>query len=127
MTMLLLAIIVGIVQLFLAATIMTKDRGTAWNAGPRDEPGMPLGKMAGRLDRAFMNFKETFPFFAAAVLACTVTGRIGATTAWGAELYVLARILYVPAYAFGLTGVRSLIFMASAAGIIAILVGLASQ
>jgi uncharacterized MAPEG superfamily protein len=91
--------------------------------GPRDEIMPPPGKLAGRLDRAYHNFMETFPFFAAASLAAIITARQGTATALGAELYVLARILYIPLYAFGVTGVRTLIWLVSAAGLVLIIIG----
>lgn len=124
MTMLVFSIILGFIQLQLAAATMTAVRGGKWNMGPRDEPGAPLTKHAGRLDRAFKNFQETFPFFAVAVLAAAATGRHSTLTVMGAELYVAARILYVPCYAFALTGLRTLVYVAATLGIVAILVGL---
>ena len=61
------AIVVGIVQLLWAAVAARGQQELKWAAGPRDEP-MPIHGVAARLDRAFRNFMETFPFFAAAVL-----------------------------------------------------------
>ncbi|HKP78261.1 MAG TPA: MAPEG family protein, partial [Phenylobacterium sp.] len=86
------AVVVGLVQLLWAAGAARAHQGDLkWAAGPRDTP-MPLGGVAARLERAFWNFAETFPFFAAAVLACAVAGRLGAPlTIWGAGLYVGAR------------------------------------
>src|SRR5262249_34392204 len=107
----------GFVQLFLAVQLVTAERGTAWNVGPRDATPPLKGKVAGRLDRAFANFKETFPFFAAAVLMVAILGRHSWTTQLGSELYVAARVLYVPLYAFGVTGLRTLAFLFSVVGI----------
>jgi uncharacterized MAPEG superfamily protein len=116
-TMLALAILLGFVQLFLAVQVVTAERGTAWNVGPRDITPPLKGKIAGRLDRAFSNFKETFPFFAVAVLMATILGRHSWTTQLGSQLYVAARILYVPLYAFGVSGLRTLVFLFSVVGI----------
>ena len=116
-TMLTAAILLGLVQLFLAVQFVTAERGTAWNVGPRDVTPPIKGKIAGRLDRAFSNFKETFPFFAAAVLMIAILGRHSWQTQLGSELYVAARILYVPLYAFGVTGLRTLAFLFSVIGI----------
>ena len=88
-----------------------------WNIGPRDETAPLKGKLAGRLDRAFRNFMETFPFFAVAIVMAAVLGRHNWATAFGAELYLAARILYVPLYAFGVTGLRTLSFLAATTGI----------
>jgi uncharacterized MAPEG superfamily protein len=124
LTMLLFAVLLGMVQLFLAAQFVTRERGTAWNIGPRDETPALKGKAAGRLDRAFSNFRETFPFFAALVLIATVANKHSMLTTGGAQLYVAARILYVPLYAFGITGIRTLAFLASVVGLVMLIVAL---
>ena len=66
------AVVVGLVQLLWAAGAARAQQDLAWAAGPRDEP-MPISGVAARLDRAFRNFMETFPFFAAAALAVVFT------------------------------------------------------
>ena len=123
-TMLGLAIVLGLVQLFLAAQFVTRERGVAWNIGPRDETPPLKGKLAGRLDRAFNNFRETFPFFAASVVMAAILGRHNWETVAGAQLYLAARIVYVPLYAFGATGLRTLAFLAATAGIVLVLVAI---
>jgi uncharacterized MAPEG superfamily protein len=111
------SIVLGIAQLLLAATWSTAQRGGKWNAGARDGTPPPLGLVAGRLDRAFRNFLETFAFFAAAVLAVVATQSQDAHTALGAQLYFWARLLYVPVYAAGIPYLRSLIWVVSMVGI----------
>lgn len=120
-TMLALAIVLGFVHLFLAAQFVTRERGTAWNVGARDNTAPLTGKLAGRLDRAFANFKETFPFFAVAVIMAAILGRHSNFTTWGAELYLAARILYLPLYAMGVPLVRTLVWIASVVGIVMVL------
>lgn len=120
-TMLACAIVLGLVQLFLAAQFVTAERGLLWNMGPRDETVPLKGKLAGRLDRAFGNFRETFAFFATAVVMAAILGRHNWETVLGSELYVAARILYVPLYAFGVTGLRTLAFIVATAGIVVVL------
>jgi uncharacterized MAPEG superfamily protein len=123
-TMLALAIVLGFVHLFLAAQFVTRERGTAWNVGARDNTAPLAGKLAGRLDRAFANFKETFPFFAVAVIMATILGRHSNMTAWGAQLYLVARITYLPLYAMGVPLLRTLVWIASVAGIVMVLIPL---
>ena len=123
-TMLALAVVLGLVQLFLAAQFVTSERGVAWNIGPRDETPPLKGKLAGRLDRAFWNFLETFPFFAVAVVMAAILGRHTWQTLWGSQLYLAGRVLYVPLYAFGVTGLRTLAFLAATAGILLLLAAL---
>ena len=113
------AIIVGIVQLFWATGAARAQQNLKWAAGPRDED-MPLSGVAARLDRAFKNFMETFPFFVAAVFAAYLVAKTGPLTLWGAVLYVVARALYVPLYAGAVTGVRTLVWFVSLIGILMI-------
>jgi uncharacterized MAPEG superfamily protein len=111
------AIVVGLVQLLWAAfAARAHQKDMKWAAGPRDAP-MPLGGVAGRLDRAFKNFMETFPFFAAAVITVYLAGKLGTLTLWGSALYVAGRALYVPVYAAGISGLRTLIWFVSLIGI----------
>ena len=122
--MLLWATVLGLVQIALAASLSTAQRGLGWNAGPRDGAAAPLTGAAGRLDRASRNFLETFVFFAVGVLMLTLLNRGTAQTALGAQLYFWARLLYVPAYAAGISYVRTAIWAASAVGIVLVLLPL---
>jgi uncharacterized MAPEG superfamily protein len=117
------AVIVGLVQIVWAATAGSGgERNFAWLSGPRDE-AHPVGTVAGRLDRALKNFLETFPIFAAALLACVSIGKTGGTlTIYGAGLYVVARALYVPLYASGVAVVRTLVWTASMIGIVMVII-----
>lgn len=123
LTVLLLACILAFVHLFAAALAITKERGAKWNAGPRDEALPPPGPLAGRLDRAFRNFLETFPIFAVAVLVAVLANRTNAQTALGAQLYLAARVVYLPVYAAGTPYVRSLVWGVALLGIILVLIG----
>jgi len=118
------AIVVGLVQLFWAAGAARAQQDLKWAAGPRDTP-MPITGMAARLERAFWNFAETFPFFAAAVLACAVAGKLGGPlTVYGSALYVAGRALYVPLYASGVPRIRTIIWFGAMAGLVMVLVAL---
>ena len=123
--LLIAAMLLGFVQIVLQAQSTNIQRGYRWNAGPRDEVLPPLTGVAGRLNRASRNFFETFPLFAAAVLVAAVANIHNGLTLWGAWLYVLARIVYVPLYAFGVRYVRSLAWNVAALGIFLILSGIA--
>src|ERR1700749_4454694 len=87
MTMLALAAVLGFVHLFLGAHFVTQERGAAWNTGARDDTPPLKGKLAGRLDRSFNNFRETFPMFVAAVFIIPILNRHDARTEWGSQLY----------------------------------------
>jgi uncharacterized MAPEG superfamily protein len=115
------AIVLGLVQVMIAAGAVTRERGLAWNASARDGVASPPGPLAARLQRAQANFLETFPFFAAAVLAVVLTQRQDSTTALAVQLYFWARLVYVPLYAAGIPYVRSLVWVVSMLGIVLLL------
>ena len=124
LTYLAATLILAVVQIFLPATGRTRQFGTKWNAGPRDEATPPVGPITGRLERAQSNLYETLPLFIGAVLVAHVTGEDGVLTYWGTALYFWARLIYIPLYAFGVTGLRSLAFMASLVGLLMIIAAL---
>jgi len=117
------AVIIGIIHLLWAAAAAQPQRGLKWNTGPRDEPIVLTG-VAGRLERAFANFRETFPFFAALVVVDYLGGRLGTLTSIGALVYVVARAVYVPLYALGAPYLRSLVWGVSMVGILMLLTAL---
>jgi len=121
LTMLALACVLGFVHLFLGAHFVTQERGAAWNTGARDNTPPLQSKLAGRLDRAFNNFRETFPIFAVAVLIVTILDRHNARTEWGAQLYFWMRVVYLPLYAAGVPMLRTIIWIASTVGILLVL------
>lgn len=118
---LMIAVIVGLVQIVIAAQAGQSYRSLDWNLGPRDTP-VPVGGVAGRLERAYRNFLETFPLFAAALLAVVLQNKSGGLSHWGAILYVVARIVYVPLYAFGVKYVRTLSWAVSIVGIVLLII-----
>jgi uncharacterized MAPEG superfamily protein len=121
LTLLAWTLVLAVIQVLLPALLRDREAGVAYNAGARDEPGAPVGRLTGRLMRAQSNLFETLPVFAAAVLIAHVAGRDDAQTALGAWLYLLARVVYVPLYAAGVPYVRSLVWVVSLAGILLVL------
>ena len=116
-----LASILGILQLFIAHAAAVRQRGMRWNMSSREEVSIPLSGQAGRLDRAFQNFKETFPLFLAAVVLVTFSGKDNHISQISAFVYVIARTLYVPIYAYGIVGIRSFMWLISSIGLIGVL------
>ncbi|MBW8814274.1 MAG: MAPEG family protein [Caulobacterales bacterium] len=118
------AVALGLVQLLWAAGAARAQQDLKWAAGPRDTP-RPVTGVAARLERAFWNFAETFPFFAAALLADAAAGRLGTTlTVWGAWLYVGGRALYVPLYASGVPTVRTVVWAVAMGGLVMVMLAL---
>ena len=109
LTVLALAAMLQGAQIMLAGAVMNRDVGVAWNAGPRDEE-VALSPLAGRLRRAVANHFEALGLFTIAVVTVTLSGAAGTLTAVCAWTYLAARVAYVPAYAFGWTPWRSVIF-----------------
>ena len=70
------------------------------------------------------NFSETFPLFAALVLAVLMAGKSGQLSQWGAGLYFVARVIYFVLYALGVHLVRSLVWNVATFGIILLIVAL---
>ena len=117
------AVVIGLVQIFWAAYEARRQQGLKWAGGTLDEP-RPVTGRAGRLQRAFANFQETFPLFAAALLAAHVGDRLGPLTLWGAWLYVLGRAAHAPLYAFPVGLLRTVAFFASVTGLVLVILAL---
>jgi uncharacterized MAPEG superfamily protein len=114
-------VVLALVQIMLAGALRTHETGTGYNVGPRDDPGPPVGTLTGRLQRAQKNLYETLPLFAIAVLVTHLLGRESSQTAWGASLYLGARVIYLPLYALGVPVVRTLVWLVSAVGLLLVL------
>src|SRR3954464_9319087 len=100
--LLIAAAIIGLIHLVWATVAGSGGhRDTAWLLGPRDDP-RPVSGQAARLSRAYANFLETFPLFAVATIVVVMAGKTGTQATFGAWLYVLGRLAYVPLYAMGL-------------------------
>lgn len=95
-----------------AQRVLTRDVGAQVNMGTREGLEERLSPLALRLRRASANFTENVGPFIIAVLVVVLAGKTSAATAILAWIFVLARALYVPAYALGWVPWRSLIWMA---------------
>ena len=116
--------VLALVHVFAAVRVKTRQYGVEWNMGARDGPVPPPDPIVGRLARAQANFFETFPIAAAAILAVTVADRADQWTEIGAIIWLAARIVYLPLYAYGIPKVRTLVFAISITGIALILMPL---
>ncbi len=113
--------ILALVHIFAAGNAKTKQYGTKWNMGPRDGDLPPPNPLVGRLMRAQANFFETFPLVVAAILIGSIASISTRWTAIGAIIWIAARVVYLPLYAAGVPGVRSLAFLVSLVGLLMIL------
>ena len=132
LTALALAGLLQCLQFALMAIPANLELGPGKTMSPRD-PGR-LGKplieqvspRTGRLFRALNNHFEGLILFTLAVVVVTLSNQSTPITQYAAYTYLIARILYVPAYAFGLVPWRSLIwfvgFLATLTMIVAALI-----
>lgn len=109
--------LLAIVHIFAAVRAKTAQYGTKWNMSARDEELPPLYPLAGRLARAQANFFETFPLMIAAIAIVSLADLESRWTAIGALLWLGARIVYLPLYAFGVPKVRTLVWALGVIGI----------
>jgi uncharacterized MAPEG superfamily protein len=113
--------VLALVHIFAAAHVKTRQYGTKWNAGPRDEALAPPEVLVGRLTRAQANYFETFPIMIAAVAIVAIAGLSTRSTEIGSLLWIAARIVYLPLYALGIPFVRSVAFLVSMVGLVMVL------
>ena len=104
-----LAALLQMVQIVLYAIAGNLQLGSKAAMGPRDEKTELTGT-AGRLQRAMNNHFEGLILFGIAVTVVTLSDSSSALTELCAHAYLVARILYIPAYYLGLAPWRSLIW-----------------
>jgi uncharacterized MAPEG superfamily protein len=67
--------------------------------------------MAARIERALNNSIVAMTLFAPAVLIVVVLDKTNATTLLAAQVFMIARIIYLPVYALGVPTVRTLAWL----------------
>lgn len=111
------SVVLLVAHVLLQGMFATKELGTDWNAGPRDDNKQPAGKLAGRAARASSNFRETYPAFVALAAGLLFTGETAGLGLTGAIIWFVGRIAYYPLYLAGIPYVRSLVWLGSMAGL----------
>jgi uncharacterized MAPEG superfamily protein len=123
LTALTLAALWQVVQYALFAIPANLELGPKYTGGSRDfAPERTLSKRTARLQRALNNHFEGLILFGIAATVIAVSDQSTALTATCGWIYLGARVLYVPAYAFGLNPWRSVIWAAGFLATIAMLV-----
>ena len=105
------------------AGLMQTPGGTTWGFGNRDTP-LEVASWVNRARRAHSNMVENLAPFAALVLVAHVAGKANATTAMGAELFVIARIAHLIVYVAGIPVLRTVVFSVGTLGEVMILLQL---
>jgi uncharacterized MAPEG superfamily protein len=112
LTVLTLAALLQGLQFVLYAVPANREIGPGYTMSARDrEPSRALSDRTARLGRAMDNHFEGLILFGIAVGVIQMSGQNTALTAACAWVYLIARILYVPAYAMGLRPHRSIIWI----------------
>lgn len=118
LTILTLAGLLQAVQFFLMAIPANLELGRGKTMSPRDPAKLGgsveelLSERTGRLKRAMDNHFEGLILFTIACIVITISGQSTAFTGTLAVIYLIARIVYIPAYAFGWVPWRSYIWFA---------------
>jgi len=111
LTALTLAALLQVVQFILFAVPANLELGPGYTSSARDrEPSRQLSTKTARLQRALNNHFEGLILFTIACAVITLSNGSTPFTAACAYTYLGARILYIPAYYFGLRPWRSLIW-----------------
>ena len=99
------------VQFVLFALPANLELGMGYTSSPRDlPPKRALSLRTARLQRALNNHFEALVLFTLAVIVVTLGNQSTVVTQSAAWVFVAARVLYVPAYAFGLAPWRSAVW-----------------
>ena len=111
LTALTLAALLQVVQYALFAVPANRELGVGYTSSARDRPpSRQLSATTARLQRAMNNHFEGLILFTIAVVVVTLGQQSSGVTQIAAWTYLGARILYVPAYAFGWRPWRSAIW-----------------
>ncbi len=111
LTALALAGLLQAIQFITFAIPANRDLTPAYTSSARDKPpSRQLSILAGRLQRAMNNHFEGLILFTLAVVVVTLGDQSTPLTQTCAWAYLGARVLYIPAYAYGWRPWRSVIW-----------------
>ena len=105
------------------STLYRIQHGVEFAATDRDDEPRP-NALNQRADNALRNLQETYPVFLALAVAAAL-GRGDDLSLWGGVIYLVARVVYLPLYVFGVKYIRSLVWTISAVGLIVMFIGVA--
>ncbi|SIQ67099.1 Uncharacterized conserved protein, MAPEG superfamily [Rhizobium sp. RU35A] len=118
------SVVLLVLHIMLQGFLATRELGSQWNAGPRDEGLKPKSPLAGRAERASSNYRETYPAVAGLLLALAFYGDLAGWGLIGGWLWLTCRIVYLPLYLAGIPYLRSLVWLGSLGGIGLMMLGL---
>ena len=100
-----LAVVLG-----LKATGMLAQIDMGYLLSARDEP-RELPRMLARLDRSIWNSVTALALVAPPILAITLRDQSSPQSVLAAQVFLAARIVYFPAYMFGIRGLRTAVWL----------------
>ena len=121
LTMLMWASILYVLQVLLGALAADLKNGIAWGLGNRENIPVLQG-WGGRAQRAYVNMAKNLLPFACLVLIAHSTGRLGELSVWGAQIFLVSRLLYAILYMAGVKVLRSLAYFGGLAGLVLIVI-----
>ncbi|HZZ61218.1 MAG TPA: MAPEG family protein [Roseiarcus sp.] len=117
-----LGVLLWIAHVLVQAFAGSAEFGLKYLLSPRDKQPAAKGVAGGRATRALNNYTESFVPFVGLALALITTGK---ASGLGATIWIIARILYLPAYVMGVTYVRTALWGISVIGLLMMLARLA--
>ena len=114
------------VTIIAASTIRAKGwtlRGLMYSLSNREET-LEHNPLAHRTDRTASNTIENFVLFLGLSSVAMASAATSPLILQGAELFLLARLVFVPVYYVGIKYVRTLVWLAGVVGLVMMLMGL---
>jgi uncharacterized MAPEG superfamily protein len=121
LTCLELSVVLWLLHVLVQATVGNVELPFGYLFTSRDKPAAASGLLFGRATRALANYVENLTPFVAVALALIATQRTGGAGAIGSTIWILARIVYLPVYVFGIIYVRTIIWGISIIGLVMML------
>lgn len=125
-TYILIILALYIIQIFLEPCLRYITGGKKqmkYGMGARDK-ATEMSVVGARLKRASENLKEALPIFLTLALLAEMKGITGGLIETGAVVFVIARILYIPAYVINIGPLRSVVWTVAIVGMVLMLVGM---
>ena len=118
LTCLELSVLLWVAHILCQAAAARAEFGDSDLFSPRDASVIAKGPVCGRASRALANYVENLGPFIAMDLALIATQQTGG---WGATVWILARIVYLPIYLVGTPYIRTAIWAVSVIGLLMML------
>ena len=105
------------ILILMSANANVKAMGMDWGVGNRDQPAT-TGGWGGRARRAYLNHLENLLIYASFAIPLVMIGGSSWLSVLGAQIFIVARVLYAIIYLAGLTtgGIRTIAWLGGVVG-----------